>query len=129
MHDIDTFEDIQLMVDSFYAKVQKDELLGPIFNEVIEGRWPAHLEKMYGFWQSILLNVPAYSGRPFPPHLKLDVSKVHFETWVTLFEENVNGLFVGEKASEAISRAKLMAALFHSKIEHFKHQGPSLMDR
>jgi hemoglobin len=129
MQDIESIDDVKTMVDTFYAKIQKDELLGPIFNRVIEDRWPEHLEKMYGFWQSILLNVPAYSGRPFPPQMKLDVSKIHFETWVTLFTENIQTQFKGVKADEAVARAKLMAALFLSKIEHFRKEGPSLMDR
>jgi len=129
MHDIESLDDVKKMVDTFYHNIQKDDLLGPIFNSVIENKWPEHLAKMYGFWQSILLNEPAYSGRPFPPHMKLDVSKVHFERWVALFKANVEANFAGPKADEAIARAKLMAALFHSKIEHFKSQGPSLMDR
>jgi len=34
--DIVTFQDIQVLVNSFYDKVQKDELLAPIFNNVIQ---------------------------------------------------------------------------------------------
>ncbi len=42
-------EDVTLLVDSFYQKVRKDQLLGGIFNGVIQNRWPEHLEKMYRF--------------------------------------------------------------------------------
>lgn len=129
MKDIETLDDIKTMVNTFYGTVREDDLIGPIFNRVIADIWPEHLNKMYGFWQSILLNEPTYSGRPFPPHLKLGAEKEHFERWVELFVNTVNALFQGERADEAIKRAKLMAALFHSKIEHFKDNNSSLLDR
>jgi|GEM_PF-3202726 len=48
--DIATLGDIQLLVNAFYQQIREDALLGPIFNGVIQDRWPAHLEKMYRFW-------------------------------------------------------------------------------
>ncbi|WP_234364328.1 group III truncated hemoglobin [Lunatibacter salilacus] len=53
--EISTLDDIKSMVDAFYEKVQKDSLLKDIFNEKIQERWPDHLEKMYKFWQTVLL--------------------------------------------------------------------------
>jgi hemoglobin len=54
-NDIST-EDIKLL-EYFYSQVQTDDFIGPIFNEKIGNRWPEHLEKMYRFWQTILLEV------------------------------------------------------------------------
>ena len=54
-HDIGTLDDIKLLVDTFYGKIRENELLGPIFNGILKDRWPAHLEKMYRFWQTVLL--------------------------------------------------------------------------
>ncbi|GAA6766090.1 hypothetical protein AAFH68_20300 [Flavobacterium sp. CGRL1] len=65
LKDISTLEDIKQMVDSFYANVRKDDLIGPIFNDKLQDRWEPHLQKMYGFWQTILFDVRAYSGTPF----------------------------------------------------------------
>lgn len=65
---INTLDDIKLLVNTFYARVQKDELIGPIFNEKIQNRWDEHLAKMYTFWQTVLLDDHTYFGRPFPPH-------------------------------------------------------------
>ena len=120
MQDIEKLDDIKLLVDTFYQAVQLDELIGPIFNEVVANRWPQHLEKMYRFWQSILLNEPAYSGRPFPPHQKLDIHQKHFDQWVNLFETTVCRLFEGKNADEAIKRAQLMGALFGAKHAHLR---------
>ncbi|RKS95422.1 hemoglobin [Flavobacterium limicola] len=120
-NDITTFDDIKLLVDTFYSKVQKDEFIGLIFNEKIGNRWPEHLEKMYRFWQTILLEVHSYSGSPFPPHKQLPVSKEHFDRWMQIFTETTDSLFVGTLAEEAKLRAKNMAEMFHYKIDYFRN--------
>ena len=40
---IASIEDIKLLVDDFYGRVRKDDLLADIFNGVIGNRWPEHL--------------------------------------------------------------------------------------
>lgn len=118
--DIQDLSDIKLMVDAFYDKVRLDDLIGPIFNEVIQNNWKTHLEKMYTFWQTILLEDYTYSGRPFPPHANLPVNQLHFDRWKKLFTEIVQLNFEGQKADEAIWRADKMATMFLSKITYFR---------
>ncbi|MGI9527032.1 MAG: group III truncated hemoglobin [Weeksellaceae bacterium] len=120
MRDIQNIEDVKLMVDSFYGSVQKDDFIGPIFNERLEGRWPEHLEKMYRFWETILLDNHSYYGSPFAPHAKMPVEKEHFDRWLVLFHDNVDRLFKGPIADEAKWRAQKMAEMFHYKIEYIK---------
>ncbi len=120
MKDIESFQDVQLLVDTFYAKVREDAFIGEIFNDVIQGRWPEHLEKMYRFWQTILLEEHTYSGRPFPPHLQLPVEKPHFERWLNLFFETINELFEGKKAELAKWQGNRMAEMFQLKIDYFR---------
>jgi len=112
--------DIKLLVETFYANVRADEMLGPIFNNAIGDRWPMHLEKMYRFWQTVLLDEHTYSGSPFPVHMTLDISKINFERWILIFSDTVDSLFIGEKAEEAKWRGERMAVTFHYKIEHHK---------
>lgn len=119
--DITSLEDIKLLVNSFYSKVQEDALIGPIFNEKIMGRWPEHLEKMYRFWQTILLEEHTYTGSPFPPHKQLPVNTQHFDRWMVLFTETVDHLFTGKLADEAKLRAQNMAQMFNYKIEYFRN--------
>jgi hemoglobin len=121
--DISNLEDIKLLVDTFYTKVQKDDLIGPIFNEKMAGRWPEHLEKMYRFWQTILLEEHTYSGSPFPPHKHLSVDQTHFDRWMDLFTTSIDALFVGKVAEEAKVRAANMAYMFLYKIEYFRNPG------
>lgn len=120
MNDITNLEDIQLLVNTFYERVEQDNLIGPIFNEKLEGKWSHHLEKMYQFWQTVLLEEHTYSGRPFPPHAKLPVEAEHFERWKTIFNSTVDEFFIGAKADEAKWRAEQMAKMFLSKINYFK---------
>lgn len=121
--DIESIEDIKALVDTFYGRVQQNDLIGPIFESKLAGRWPEHLEKMYKFWQTILLEEYSYSGRPFPPHAQLPVNQEHFDTWKHLFNSTVDELYEGKLAEEAKWRAERMAAMFLSKIEYFRDMG------
>lgn len=118
--DILQLEDVKQLVDTFYDKVRKDELLAPVFNERIQDRWPAHLQKMYTFWQTILLGEHTYYSSPFPPHAELPVDSSHFHQWLQLFNETLEELFVGQIAEEAKWRAARMAEMFQIKIAHYR---------
>lgn len=118
---IENLEDIKLLVDSFYTKVRNDERLKDIFNNKIEDRWPQHLEKMYRFWQTVLLEEHTYHGSPFVPHAKLPVEQEHFTQWLQLFNATVDEHFFGEKAERAKWQGERMAEMFHSKIQYYKH--------
>lgn len=113
-------EDVKLLVDAFYAKIQTDEKLGDIFNGIIQNRWPEHLEKMYSFWQTILLGEHTYYGSPFKPHASMPLEVEHFNQWLHLFYETIDTHFVGEKADEAKWRSKKMAEMFRFKIEYYR---------
>jgi hemoglobin len=118
MRDIEQREDIVIMVDAFYQKVQQDDLIGPIFNSrIAPDAWPAHLDRMYTFWTTILLNQPGYSGQPFEKHRDMPINQAHFERWVSLFKTLVDSLFEGPIANEAKYRAELMGHLFLAKLE------------
>lgn len=118
--DIENLTDIKLLVDTFYGTVQKDDLIGAIFNEQIQDRWEEHLAKMYTFWQTILLDEYTYQGRPFPPHARLPIQQDHFDRWLQLFDKTVSDLFVGPIAEEAKARGRKMAALFMIKLDNLR---------
>lgn len=120
-HDIRELEDIKLLVDSFYGKVRNDILIGPIFDEKIQDRWPQHLSKMYTFWQTVLLGEHTYYGSPFPPHAGLPVEGEHFDRWLALFSQTLNEHFSGKVADEALWRANKMAEMFQYKLQAFRN--------
>ena len=119
--EIETIEDIKKLVDSFYSKVREDELLADIFNNIIQDRWPEHLEKMYRFWQTVLLEEHTYYGSPFKPHATLPVSQNHFERWLKLFYDTADEYFIGELAEKAKWQGERMAQMFNMKIEHYRN--------
>jgi len=120
--DIQTLDDIKLLVDQFYGKIRENDLLGPIFDSVIKDKWPEHLDKMYRFWESILLANNTYNGRPFPPHAQLPVQLKHFDQWKALWFETLDELYQGEVADMAKWRATKIAEVFHAKITYFQNQ-------
>lgn len=119
--DISSLEDVKKLVHVFYDRIRQDQLLAPIFNGIIQDRWPQHLETMYTFWQTLLLGDHTYFGSPFVPHARLPIDHVHFETWLNLFHTTVDELFVGPIAVDAKVRADKMALMFETKIKHFQN--------
>jgi hemoglobin len=98
------------LVRTFYARVRKDERLGPIFEHHIADDWEPHLEKMTDFWCSVILKTGTYQGRPVPAHLKLkEAVESDFEIWLGLFRETARELCTPEVAAVFIDRAERIA--------------------
>lgn len=114
--DIENIEDIKLLVNEFYSKIRKDELLEPIFFARIGEDWEHHLEKMYQFWNAALFGIKGYVGNPFSKHITLSISTIHFTRWMLLFEETLNEHFHGANVDDAKWRASIMAENFKRRI-------------
>lgn len=113
MTDIESRDDIELLVNTFYTKVRDDATLGYIFDEVAKINWETHLPKMYSFWASLLLGEHSFSGNPMSKHIALSkltaMTGNEFSHWLELFTLTVDDLFAGDKADEAKSRARNIA--------------------
>jgi hemoglobin len=98
------------IVRDFYARVRKDERLGPIFDRHIADDWEPHLEKMTDFWCSVILKTGEYQGRPVPAHLKLkEVRETDFAIWLGLFRQTVEARCSPEIAAVFMDRAERIA--------------------
>lgn len=111
--DINSREDITLLIGRFYDKVRKDELLAPVFSHV---DWPHHTPIIIDFWCSLLLGDQSYRNNPFQKHIDLPIERRHFQRWLGLFGETVEENFSGEKANEAIARAHSIGGIFQHKL-------------
>lgn len=118
--DIQHHDQIVQLVDTFYGKVRKDELLGGIFNGIIGDRWPEHLEKMHRFWGTVLINEGSYTGTPLRPHLDMPIGATHFQRWLQLFHATVDELFEGPVAQLAHRNADRMADMFQERIARYR---------
>jgi hemoglobin len=114
--DLLTEQDVQLMVDTFYEKVNNDAMLAPVFNDFAEVDWLHHLPKMYQFWNFVILGIAGYKGQPFPMHSRLPVTSEHFRRWLELFTQNMDALFSGENATMAKEKANNIANVFQYKL-------------
>jgi hemoglobin len=116
LRDIETPGDIKTLVDRFYEKVNRDDLLAPIFNEIAQVDWEAHLPQLYRFWETLLFSAGNYEGAPFPKHAVLPVERAHFDRWLQLFIGTVDENFAGPKAGEAKGRALSIADTFARRM-------------
>jgi hemoglobin len=114
--EIITTEQVKELVDKFYEKVNNDLLLSPVFNTEANVNWETHLPKMYRFWGTQLIGTADYTGRPFPPHMELNIGKEHFERWLQLFLQTVDENFTGAIAITAKEKAANIAAIFQYKL-------------
>lgn len=103
------------LVHSFYAKVRRDAVLGPIFAARISD-WDPHLERMVAFWSSVALMTGRYHGRPVPAHTPLPIHGAHFERWLGLFRETAREVCSPAGAAHVIERAERIARSLHIAV-------------
>ena len=119
--DIHGRDEIVRLVDSFYAAVRADAVLGPIFDDIAQTDWAVHLPKMYDFWETVLFGRSVFRGNPLAVHLHLAtrvaLTDREFSRWLALFEQQVDGLFLGPIADEAKRRARRIAAVMRHHVE------------
>lgn len=120
--DISTSADIRVLIDRFYEKVQADERIGFIFNDIAHVNWSAHLPVMYAFWEFLLLGTPdSYRGNPIQKHLdlhqKIPLKAEYFDRWLSLFQAAVDEHFEGPKATDAKFRAYAISETWKPKFE------------
>ena len=109
-------DEIGRLVDTFYAAIQKDSLLGPVFEAEIDN-WDEHLLKMRDFWTSAIYKTGRYSGRPFDAHKKLSgLSTQHFARWVELWMDVVDRVVVTEVKEDLKLFATKMAMALSTRL-------------
>lgn len=118
-NDLKDREDVRLLIDAFYTRVRKDELIGPIFNDVAKVDWEHHLPVMYDFWEGVLFQAGNYAGNPMRVHKQLNekfpLEQVHFDRWLQIFRETLDEHFEGPVAEQARQRALSIATMIRIK--------------
>lgn len=122
---------IRAVVEEFYARARRDDVVGPVFNRVIaDADWPSHLDKITDFWSSMLLGTGRYEGRPMPKHMGIpELSDAHFMRWLRLFRETAEALCPPDIAALFIERSERIGNSFRMNIymrrgEDITHLGP-----
>lgn len=118
-------DDVQLLVKTFYEKIRKDIVLGPIFNTIITD-WESHLTLLTDFWDTQLFLKRKYYGNPVTAHQEVDdkmdhtITSEHFGLWLNLWFATIDELFEGETAWIAKNRAQKMSTMLFIQI--FQHR-------
>ncbi len=113
--------DVSLLVRTFYKKIRKDKVLGPIFNNSITD-WESHLELLTDFWETQLFLKRKYHGNPITAHQEVDekinhtVTSEHFGLWLNYWFGTIDELYTGEIAWIAKNRAQKMSTMLFMKI-------------
>lgn len=83
-------KEIYSVVDQFYKKISKDDLLSVPFSSV--GDWPYHIERMTNFWWMKFGGTPYMFSKysPIPKHFHSGFNNEFLKRWLQLFEETLN---------------------------------------
>lgn len=123
-----TEETLKLLVDTFYARVRQDDLIGPVFNGAIDD-WPDHLDRLQAFWSSVMLTSGRYKGRPLPAHIKHGdaISPAGFERWLALWRATTNELLDSESAAAIQEKAERIAESLMIGIRFHRGEGGAFL--
>lgn len=102
---------IRKVILSFYEKVRRDPLLGPIFEEAIGDDWDPHIERIMLFWLTATGLKRGYDGRNFmPAHLRHgSIHPDQLPRWLELFRETASEHCESRGAQALIDIAERMA--------------------
>jgi hemoglobin len=118
--DIESRGDLEKMLETFYKKVFKDDLISHFFIEVVPLNLETHIPVITDFWESVLLDGRGYRKNVMEIHLNISekskIEKVHLDRWVKIFSETVDEFFEGPKATLAKQRASSIATMMNIKI-------------
>jgi hemoglobin len=120
--DIENREDLVLLLNSFYQKAFKDDLIGRFFTEVVPLDLNTHIPIIADFWESVVFGSRGYRKNVMEVHRHIhqlsSIKKEHLDRWIKLFSGTVDELFEGERAILIKQRAKSIATLMDIKLNH-----------
>lgn len=122
MNDVQTQEDLYIIVDEFYKKLFADERISYIFTEVIpvNKKLEEHLQILVKFWSQAVLGTGGYFNNLTQIHLDVDLkshlSKELFEIWLTHFESAINENFSGTNCERMKNMAHNLSTIMQIKI-------------
>ena len=103
-------DDIGRLVDRFYERVRRDDVLGRLFNNAVQD-WPEHLETLRAFWSSVMLTSGRYKGSPMAAHLRHRgaIRPEMFDRWLDLWRETASATLAGPDAAAVVAKAERIA--------------------
>ncbi|MES2409967.1 MAG: group III truncated hemoglobin [Bacteroidota bacterium] len=124
MKDIQTQDDLYLVVDEFYKKLLSDDSISYIFTDVVRIKLVEHLPILVTFWSQAILGTGGYIKNLTQIHLDVN-TKEHltpelFNIWLNHFYTTIDENFKGEKAGQIKTQALSIATVMQIKIAQEK---------
>lgn len=120
--DIETREELEAFLWTFYKKAFVDELIGRFFTEVVPLDLNTHIPVIANFWESVVFNKPNYRKNVMEVHQHIHhlskIKKEHLDRWVKLFTSTLDENFEGSKTELMKQRARSIATLMDIKLNH-----------
>ncbi len=120
MNDIQTQDDLHLIVDEFYKKLLSDESISYIFTDVVKIHLEEHLPILVTFWSQAILGTGGYTNNLTQIHLDINekeyLSPELFKIWLNHFNNTIDEHFKGENSEKIKTQALSIATIMQIKI-------------
>jgi hemoglobin len=123
MTDIQTQEDLYLIVSEFYKKLFADERIAYLFTKVVavDQKLEEHLQVLVTFWSQSLLGTGGYFNNLTQVHLDVDtispLTKEHFTIWLTHLEAAIDENFAGLNCERMKNMSHNLSSIMQIKIK------------
>ena len=122
MRDIESREDILLIMKAFYEKLLADHTISFYFTKLtdVDKHLEHHFEILATFWEQSLFMKGGYSNNMFQIHKNLHekhkFTKKHFDTWLNHLNNTIDAHFKGIYAEQMKTNALSMATVMQIKF-------------
>jgi hemoglobin len=109
--------EIRSLVVTCCSRIQSRDLPRAIFEIHVGDGWDAHLDKIWGFWSSILLATGHFRGNPIVAYWSVsDITREGFDRWLSLFEDVASDVLSSTHALDRVARAPRMRFVLEGRI-------------
>lgn len=122
MKDIQTREDIIVIMRKFYDKLLTDDSISHFFSKTtdVSEHLEEHFETLATFWEQALFLKGGYKNNMFQKHLdvhtKSPFEKEHFQTWLHHLHSTIDEYFKGEYAEQMKTQSLSIATVLQMKF-------------
>ena len=112
---IESSEDVKVLIDCFFERALKDELLSPIFHARAK-EIPDLKVRICLYWNQLVFKDTDDVSLPILQHVDLGLSYRHFVQWITLFQATIDDLYTGANAQRLHLLARTMSEELQRKM-------------
>ena len=126
MKDIQTQEEIYIVVDEFYKKLLADNKISYIFTDVVKIKLEEHLPILVTFWSQAILGTGGYVNNLTQIHLDINtsssLSKELLDLCLNHFEAAIEENFEGINCERMKNQAHNLSTIMQIKIAQQKEK-------